>query len=277
MTQTLPYPRTSSPSYEDAADRKSVSSVHDIAAFLAEYAAWLLGCGATCIRIQKNTNRMASAFGVESDLWIMPSHIHMSVWRGSPDDAVVASRRIVNKGISFNINARLSRLSWRVADEGLTLNQARDIFADIRCTKPTAPIEILLLTGAANASFCRLFGGDWLAMLIVLITTLIGYRLKQIMLHDGRDVRLTFLCCAFFSSVLSACGLLFGFSDTPQIALATSVLYLVPGVPYINSVSDMIDRHYLVAMWRFMDALVLTCCLSAGLAMGLLILGIEWF
>lgn len=275
MTPTLSYPI---PSHADPTARTQASAdEHDIATFLAEYAAWLLGCGATCIRIQKNTARIAKAFGVDSDLWIMPSHIHMSVWRSSPDNAAVASRKIVNKGINFNINARLSRLSWRVADENLSLQQARDIFADIRATKPTAAIEILLLTGAANASFCRLFGGDWLAMLIVLVTTLIGYRLKQIMLHDGRDVRLTFLCCAFFSAVLSACGLLFGFSDTPEIALATSVLYLVPGVPYINSVSDMIDRHYLVAMWRFMDALVLTCCLSAGLAMGLLILGIKWF
>ena len=64
---------------------------------------------------------------------------------------------------------------------------------------------------------------------------------------------------------------------TPEIALGTSVLYLIPGVPYINAISDIIGRHYLCALSRFMDACVLTCCLSAGLCIGMFILGLNWF
>lgn len=84
-------------------------------------------------------------------------------------------------------------------------------------------------------------------MLIVFISTLAGYRLKQIMLSDRRDVRLVFLCASFFSAALSAGGQLFGIGSTPEIALGTSVLYLIPGVPYINAVSDIIYKHYIVA------------------------------
>ena len=65
-------------------------------------------------------------------------------------------------------------------------------FERIRETKPTGKWEVLFLTSFANASFCRLFGGDAVAMLIVFASTLAGYRLKQIMLEDKRDVRLTF-------------------------------------------------------------------------------------
>ena len=70
---------------------------------------------------------------------------------------------------------------------------------------------------------------------------------------------------------------MFGIGSTPEIALGTSVLYLIPGVPYINAVSDMIDRHYLCAFSRFADAVVLTACLSAGLCGGMLVLGLRWF
>ena len=114
-------------------------------------------------------------------------------------------------------------------------------------------------------------------MLIVFLTTLAGYRLKQIMLEDGRDIRLTFFCASLFSAALSAGGQIFGIGATPGIALATSVLYLIPGVPYINSVSDMLYRHYLCGFGRFMDAAVLTVCLSAGLCAGMLIVGLKWF
>lgn len=246
-------------------------------AFLAEYAAWLIGCGATCIRVDKNCRRMAASWGLGVDLTVMPAHINVSVWGADPVDAVVVVRRAVACGISFNINAKLSRLSWEVADDGLGFDETRARFDDIVKTRPTDAREVLLLASLANASFCRLFGGDLAAMIIVFVSTLAGYRLKQVMLRAGRDVRITFLCASFFSASLSAAGYVFGLGATPDIAVGTSVLYLIPGVPYINSVSDMLDRHYLSAFSRLIDALVLTVCLSVGLCAGLLILGLKTY
>lgn len=250
------------------------------AEFLAEYAAWLLGCGATCIRIEKNTRRMAERFGVEFDISIMPTHVVVSVGSGGSGGYVqpcVAMHKVAPCGINFNLNARLSRLSWKVADLHLGIGDAERMFGMIKRTRPTGQWEVLLLASLANASFCRLFGGDFTAMLIVFVSTMAGYRLKQIMLADKRDVRLTFLCASFFSAAISAGGHVFGIGSTPEIALGTSVLYLIPGVPYINAVSDMIDRHYLCAFSRFADAVVLTACLSAGLCGGMLVLGLRWF
>ena len=258
-------------------DAHGCDHVCEIAAFLADYAALLSGCGATCIRIDKNTRRMADTFGMELDIFIMPTNVNVSVWRKGSSLRETAIRKTSACGISFNINARLSRLSWEVADNHLDLSAALKHFDRVRRTAPTGKREVLLLTSLANASFCRLFGGDIVAMLIVFVSTLAGYRLKQIMLEEKCDMRLTFLCASFFSAALSAGGHIFNIGSTPEIALGTSVLYLIPGVPYINAVSDMIYRHYLCAFSRFMDALVLTACLSAGLCAGMFILGLRWF
>lgn len=247
------------------------------AAFLAEYASLLSGCGATCIRIEKNTKRMAAAFGVNSDTFIMPAHVSVSVWDTDRTNDITAMRKTAGCGISFNLNALLSRLSWEVADNGLNLEAAVERFERIKMTRPTGKREVLLLASCANAAFCRLFGGDWFAMMTVFASTMAGYRLKQIMLEDGCDIRLTFLCASFFSASVSAGGHIFNIGSTQELAIATSVLYLIPGVPYINSVSDMIYRHYLCAYSRFLDAAVLTACLSVGLCAGMLILGLRWF
>lgn len=248
-----------------------------VTAFLAEYAAWLLGCGATCIRIEKNVGRIARRFGIEADITVMPSHVEISGWKAEEGCGDVAMRKIKHCGISFSLNAALSRLSWDIADGKTDFDGAVARFHEIVKMPPTNKWEVLLLASAANASFCRLFGGDAAAMLIVFLSTLAGFRLKQIMLEDRCDIRLAVLCASFFSAVLSACGSIFGIGDTPEVALGTSVLYLIPGVPYINSVSDIIDKHYLCAFSRFMDAFILTVCLSAGLCAGMLILGINWF
>ena len=244
----------------------------DAGTFLAEYTSWLWGSGATCIRIEKNVGRMAHALGLDADVEIMPGHVQVALPNGT-----VVVRKTCKCGISFDINAKLSRLSWELADGKIDLAQARRLFHRITRTQPTNRWEVLVLTSLANASFCRLFGGDAVAMLLVFIATLAGYRLKQVMLEEKRDVRLTFLCAAFFSATISAGGHVFGWGNTPEIALGTSVLYLIPGVPYINAVSDMIGRHYLCALSRFMDACVLTCCLSAGLCAGMFFLGLKWF
>ena len=167
-------------------------------------------------------------------------------------------------------------IQWAVADGKTSFAEARREFEEIVRVRPANPWMVWLLASLANMSFCRLFGGDFAAMLIVLCGTLAGYKLKQVMLEDGRDVRFTFFCCAFFSSVIGAAGYVFHWGDTPEIALATSVLYLIPGIPYINSVSDLLDGHYICSFSRFMNAAVLTACLSAGLCGGLLLMNIQW-
>ena len=57
------------------------SDISKTAAFLADYAALLAGCGATCIRIEKNTGRMASVFGLKFDIAVMPAHVYVTVRR----------------------------------------------------------------------------------------------------------------------------------------------------------------------------------------------------
>lgn len=77
---------------------------------------------------------------------------------------------------------------------------------------------------------------------------------------------------------MTACaGGITGLGLTPEIAVATSVLYLVPGIPFINSFCDLIDRHYICAYGRAMHAIVLVCCLSFGLCAGMALMHVPMF
>lgn len=241
--------------------------------FLADYGAWLLGCGATCARIERNVTRMAAAFGLKPEITIMPKQIQLAVECGGAQS--VFTRRMKPCGINFDLNAELSRLSWEAADNNPGFEAVRERFDRITGKHYGGQWQILVLTSLANASFCRLFGGDWAAMLAVCAATAAGYRLKQLMLSRGADVRVTFMACAFISTVISAGAVIFGWGATPHVAIATGVLYLIPGVPYINSANDLIDRHYLCAFSRFADAGVLTVCLSAGLLAALLLMNVS--
>ena len=46
---------------------------------LTDYAGWLLGCGATCIRLEKNLKRIAAAYGQDVEITISPHHVHIYI------------------------------------------------------------------------------------------------------------------------------------------------------------------------------------------------------
>ena len=269
----------SSGQFPDIADgcNDASASLKEKCLFLSEYSAWLLGSGATSIRLERNVRRMAKSLDCEAEMTILPRHIHMTVCTADRTESYTYIIATHPMPISFDINTRLSRLSWEMADEGLDFTEAKARFNEIIKTPAANKYMVLFLASCANAAFCRLFTGDWAAVGVVFMSTLAGFYLKQVLTEHKVDVRLIFIICAFVSSVLGSTASLFSFGHTPDIAVGTSVLYLVPGIPFLNSFSDMLDGHYICAFGRFMNAVVLTCCLSLGLCGGMMMMNLSMF
>ena len=133
----------------------------------------------------------------------------------------------------------------------------------------------MLLVGFANAAFCRLFQGDYISMLIVFIATLAGFMLRQILTKRHLNHLAIYILSSFTASIIGAAGFLFNLGTTPQVALATSVLFLIPGVPMLNSIMDIIVGHVLAGTSRFINALLLIIYISVGLSLTLIITNIS--
>lgn len=243
--------------------------------FLADYTAWLWGCGATCERIDKNVGRIAATYGYKADLTMMPRHITVALKLPGSQSVHSFNNSTVKCGINFDMNAALSTLSWNINDKQLPLAEAETRFKEIISRTYDNGARICILASLANAAFCRLFGGDWAAMGIVFVSTVIGYLCKQLLVKHHADVRAVMFISALVSTLICAAAINLGYTDTPRVALATAVLYLIPGVPYMNAAGDMIAKHYVCAFGRFMDALVLTAMLSAGLCLALYIMNLN--
>lgn len=251
------------------------ASLQRAGSFLAEYTSWLWGCGATCVRIDKNVKRMAEAWGFDVDLTVLPKHITVAVSDAGSGESAVFTRKIQRCGVNFDINTSLSGLSWNVVDHRLGVAEAEEIMGRIVGKRYANGWKIVFLTSLANASFCRLFGGDAAAMAVVFMATFAGIFVKHQLLRHKVDLALVFVVCAFISTVICSGAELFGWGCCPAVALTTSVLYLIPGVPYLNAASDLIDRHYLCSLGRLVDALVLTAALSVGMWLGLSVMKME--
>lgn len=253
----------------------SKPDVADTAEFLSEYAVELFGSGCTCIRLEKNMKRIANSVGMKLEFSVLPRHIHISVSDGKDTCTKVIGIR--EMPISFSRITDLSRLSWQIADGKIPFREAVDILPRVFSGTSINPWMLVVLVSIANASFCRLFSGDIMAMCAVFIATFVGFRLKQVMTRYKVNFKITVLTCAFISSVITALSGFCGIGHTPEIAVATSVLYLVPGIPFINSFCDFLDGHYLCAFGRLMHAVIILCCLSIGLCAGMAVMNLAMF
>lgn len=247
---------------------KTQKELHEILDFIAEYATYLLGSGVHTSRVIRNSQRIGASQGVDIQLSSFQKSTILTARDETSGEVVTRVVRIPALPVSFERNSDLSALSWDALDERLPLEEIRRRFGGLTAKPRIDPIFVLLTVGLANASFCRLFGGDWTAVGIVFTATLVGFAAKQRMQAHGVNHYLVFIVAAFMASLCASAAL--RFDCTAQTALATSPLFLVPGVPLINGVIDIVEGHILIGFSRLINALLLIVCIAVGLSTTLL-------
>ena len=243
--------------------------------FLCDYASVMAGSGASGLRIQKNIERMARHYGCRTLLELTPSTVKIQLYTADNAQRAFRSEVVAHSGISFSKIRKLSSLSWDNADNLTDYGSALQRFQQIRNEKPLDGRIVRALASAANASFCELFGGDFISMLLVFAATYAGFFLKQSLIQRKVNTYMTFLISSFAAAIIASAAYVFSLGDTPDVALGTSVLFLVPGIPYLNSVCDMLTGHHQLGMGRMVEATILTACLSLGFCGAIVIMKIA--
>lgn len=265
-------PHKSSGSLGPVAQTPSAWEVND---FLRVFCAALLALGAQTARVDRNAVRIAGAFGFAVDLAVFPKHLMLSVTSANGRDRRTSVGSIKAGAPDFQKVAGLNALGWRIVDERLSLEEARQSLDAILSGPRYHPALVRILVACANAAFCRLFEGDATAMGLVFIATLAGFYLRQLLVRWRVDGKIVFFLCAFAASLLAAPGVLFHWGTTPQTALAASVLFLIPGIPLINAMLDIMDGHALMGFARAVQASILIACIALGLALTMALLGVS--
>ena len=247
---------------------KTNKELTKIADFVADYATYLLGSGVHTSRVIRNSQRIGKSQGIDIQMSAFQKSIVMTAHDDDSGENITRVVGIPALPISFERNSDLSALSWEAVDERLTLDEIKERY-DRLISKPAIdPIFVLLMVGLANASFCKLFGGDWTAASIVFTSTLVGVAAKQRMQAHKVNHFVIFILSAFIASLCASAAL--SFDCTAEICLATSPLFLVPGVPLINGIIDILDGHVLIGFSRLVNAMSLIICIAVGLSMTLI-------
>lgn len=249
---------------------KTKHELTELLNFFAEYATVQLGSGVHTSRVARNTHRIGEAMGVDVRLLTFQKSAIVSLSDVEDDEQLTCVKPIPALPVSFAMNSDLSALSWQACDNHLTFDDIKRRFVEVVESKRMNAALVTFCVGLANASFCRLFGGDWIAMAIVFVATVAGFALKTWLTRFKVNNFITIAICSFVASAIASLSV--NFNCTASIALATSPLFLVPGVPLINGFIDIVEGYVLNGVSRLVSALLLIICIAVGLSITLVII-----
>lgn len=248
---------------------KELSQIADV---LLETGAMLMGAGANTGRIRVTINRIAHSLGYQVELLITHRAIMLSVIDDDGEFYTSKLKRTPPHGVNFKILSGISRMSWRVQDEDWSLEQINTELDRLRSLPHYPRIVILLLVALAGASFCRLFGGAAIEMGVAFVATFAGLFVRQETLKRNFNGYICVMLAALTASLIAGLAVIAGIGQQPETAFATSVLFLVPGVPLINSFTDLIDGNISIGIVRGTNGMIIAFCIALGLLFAKIIL-----
>ncbi|AJC85004.1 DUF1212 domain-containing protein [Campylobacter peloridis] len=241
-------------------------SIQNLTNFLIDYISVFLSAGTYTARVSKCVGRIANAYGYEINMNFFFHHTTLNIF-DKDDNSIQRTYIIPNKHnhINFKLILELSALSWQIHDHRFNLEEAKESFNRLIQTKKTPFFASLLLVSIANSAFCKLFGGDFYGCLFVFLATLIGFSLRVLFTKIKIDLRIQYILCSFLSSFIVFFGVDLKLIQEASVALGSSILYLIPGVYFINSIIDILKDHILMGLSRIISVVILVCCIAIGI------------
>jgi uncharacterized membrane protein YjjP (DUF1212 family) len=245
--------------------------LEEIGQLLLDIGSKLMVSGASTERVRVTVDRMADAFGCDVELFITHRALSMTIKNAVSGLSSSSILRTPPHAVNYGLVSGISILSWRTVEEKWSLEKTKAELALLE-SKPRYPrLLVLSLVALAGASFCRIFGGDGMEMANTFFATFFGL----FVLQEARKSRFNpYLCVLFAStsaSLVSGIGYKLGLSDTMEHAFAASVLFLIPGIPLINALTDMIDGNVLNGWVRGVHAFLTIFMVAVGLLFAMLV------
>ena len=243
----------------------SNSDIKEVGSVLLEIGALLMSSGASSNRVRLTVDRLSETYGYKTEMLVTNRALMLTVTHPNNTEHFSRVKRTSPHGVNFRLVSGISRMSWRVVDEKWDISQIRDELKRLTALPHYNRLLVLTIVALAGASFCRLFGGNVIEMAVSFVATFIGLFVRQKTHKLGYNMYLCVFFASLSASLISGLSIKMGMSNTLEHSFATSVLFLVPGVPFINAFTDLIDGNILNGLVRGMNGLLIAFMIALGL------------
>lgn len=233
----------------------------------------LLQHGVESTVVVQMASRLGVALGVDSvECALTPNAVILSTL--SNNHCITTTRKNTDKGINMQVVTEVQRIVIAAEHHIYDLRHVREKLDRIKPLKYNRYL-VVVMVGLSCACFSHLAGGDWTIFGITFIASALAMYIRQIISARHFNPLMVFAVTAFVASLVAGSALKYELGNDPQIALASSVLLLVPGFPLVNSLADILKGHINMGIARWVIATVLTFGSCIGIVFALSLLNIT--
>lgn len=228
-------------------------------------------------RIVRNMNRAAAYLGLpEEKLHIDVTYTMLAVNLSDGSHSYSKFQKCEKHGINMTAISEISKLSWRAIEQDYSLDKYEEELERIANKKRNyAPWLVAIGAGFACGGFCKLFGCDWISFFFASVCAYIGFRIRARCIEFGINLYMSIAIAACAATCLAYLTSFTGLSSTPYHPLLACALFIVPGVPLINFVDDMIDNYIQVGIVRAVNTMLMVGAMASGIAIAMHLLVME--
>lgn len=190
--------------------------------------------------------------------------------------SVVSVREAEPAGVNMDRVASAMRTIEDLGDGQVASPAALDAVRAIS-KKPPAPTWLFALAAATGAvALAVLFGVQHLAAsALIFVSAGLGGMLRRIVGRYSTSIYLQPFAAALVAGVIGALAVRYELSSTLRLVAVCPCMVLVPGPHFLNGMMDLIKGRIDLGAARLIYALLVVVAISAGLLLGLAVLGVN--
>mgnify|MGYP000913102415 CR=1 FL=1 len=255
-----------------------IVSIKKFADMILDVSILLLESGAHCERINRNVQRIAKSSNYNVEMLMSFTAISVSVTdKDQPRHTITENKSVKHHGVHYGALTGTSLLTWKLADGEIAIDEMERELENIKTTTKYPIWLVRLSIGVACGCLCLLAGGNWLDTLFAFFASGIGLTVKQEMVKRHFNLMISILCSAFATTLIASISVLSEYRFSPESSVATAVLFLIPGVPLINSIIDLLEGYIPIGLARGAFGGFILLCIAVGMFLSMALTGINNF
>lgn len=239
----------------------------------------LMESAADTNRITRTMKRVAAFMGIYAEtLHIHITYTTIMVNISDGNHSITKFQKCIKHGVDMTKISAISKLSWRAIEKDYTLDAYEEELNKIMIEKKQYTSTFIAIgAGLACGGFCKLFGGDWLAFFYTACCASLGFKLRLYCNKLAINPYASIAIASFVATLLAYLTHFIPGSTTPWHPLLACALFIVPGIPLINSVDDMLDNYIVSGMTRAINTILMVGSMSFGIVLAIKLCQVEDF
>lgn len=231
--------------------------------------------GAHTGRIIRNLQRIDASFDYQPEIFVAFSGITLTLRDKHGIADITLFGRVAHYGVHLATVAAISQLSWQVSDQPISISELRERLYTIKLMPHYSRWQIIPMIGLACGALARLSHAPWSVVVVAALAAATALWLRMWLQRHKFNGLLVVLFAALFATLVGSSATLLHVGDNSHLAIAASVLFLIPGVPLINAVIDMINGYMTMGIGRGAAGIAISMALAGGMLTGMQWVGVS--